>query len=56
VRRTTLLVVVYLVVGFVVAYAEDYLDNVDRTKRLISAILAIALWPLVLLGFDVKVT
>jgi hypothetical protein len=56
VRRTTLLVVVYLVVGFVVAYAENYLDNVDRTKRLISAILAIALWPLVLLGFDVKVT
>jgi hypothetical protein len=55
-RRTTLLLVVYLVIGVVVAYAENYLENVDRTKRLISAILAVALWPLVLIGFDVRVT
>jgi hypothetical protein len=55
-RRTTFLFVAYLVIGVVVAYAEDYLDNVDRTKPLISAILAVALWPLVLVGFDVKVT
>jgi hypothetical protein len=55
-RRTTLLLVVYLVIGVVVAYAENYLENVDRTKRLLSAILAVALWPLVLIGFDVRVT
>lgn len=55
-RRTSFLFLVYLVIGVVVAYAEDYLDNVDRTKRLLSAILAVALWPLVLIGFDVKVT
>jgi hypothetical protein len=55
-RRTTFLVVVYIVVGIIVAYTEDYLQNVDRTKRLLSAILAILLWPLVLLGFDVRVT
>ena len=55
-RRTSFLFLVYLVIGVVVAYAEDYLDNVDRTKRLLSAILAVALWPLVLVGFDVKVT
>ncbi len=55
-RRTTFLLLIYLVIGVVVAYAEDYLENVDRTKRLISAILAIVLWPLVLIGFDVKVT
>jgi hypothetical protein len=55
-RRTTLLPVIYLVIGVVVAYSENYLENVDRTKRLISAILAVVLWPLVLLGFDVKVT
>jgi hypothetical protein len=55
-RRTSLLMIVYAVIGVVVAYAENYLDDVDRTKRLISAVLAIALWPLVLLGFDVKVT
>jgi hypothetical protein len=55
-RRTTFLLLVYLVIGVVVAYAEDYLENVDRTKRLLSAILAVVLWPLVLVGFDVKVT
>lgn len=55
-RRTSLLMIVYLVIGVVVAYAENYLDDVDRTRRLLSAILAIALWPLVLIGFDVKVT
>ena len=55
-RRTTLLLVIYLVIGVVVAYSENYLENIDRTKRLISAILAIVLWPLVLIGFDVRVT
>jgi hypothetical protein len=55
-RRTSLLFVIYLVIGVVVAYSENYLENVDRTKRLISAILAVVLWPLVLVGFDVKVT
>jgi hypothetical protein len=55
-RRMPLLLVVYLVIGVVVAYAENYLEDVDRTKRLLSAILAVVLWPLVLIGFDVRVT
>jgi hypothetical protein len=55
-RRTPFLLLVYLVIGVVVAYAENYLEDVDRTKRLISAALAVVLWPLVLVGFDVKVT
>jgi len=55
-RRTSFLFLIYLIIGIVVAYAENYLENIDRTKRLISAILAIVLWPLVLIGFDVKVT
>ncbi len=55
-RRIPFIFFVYLVIGVVVAYAENYLENVDRTKRLLSAILALLLWPLVLVGFDVKVT
>jgi hypothetical protein len=55
-RRVPLLMIVYVVIGVVVAYAEDYLENVETTKRLISAILAVVLWPLVLVGFDVQVT
>ena len=34
-RRVPLLLVVYLVIGVVVAYAEDYLENVERTKPLL---------------------
>jgi hypothetical protein len=55
-RRIPLLFVVYLVVGVIVAFSEDYLENLETTKRLLSALLAIILWPLVLLGFDVRVT
>jgi hypothetical protein len=56
VLRLRLLPLVYLVIGAVVAYSENYFENLDRTKRLISAVLAVVLWPLVLVGFDVKVT
>jgi hypothetical protein len=55
-RRTSFLFVIYLVIGVVVAYSDNYLENLDHTKRLISAILAIVLWPLILVGFDVKIT
>jgi hypothetical protein len=55
-RRTSFLLLLYLVIGVIVAYAEDYLENVDRTKRLLSALLAVVLWPLILIGFDVKIT
>jgi hypothetical protein len=55
-RRTSFLFVVYLVVGVIVAYSDDYLENLDRTKRLLSAVLGVLLWPLLLLGFDVRVT
>jgi hypothetical protein len=56
VRRTSFLLLLYLVIGVIVAYSDDYLENVDRTKRLLSAILAVVLWPLILIGFDVKIT
>jgi hypothetical protein len=55
-RRIPLVLLVYLVIGVVVAYAENYFDNLERTKQLVSALLAILLWPLVVVGFDVKVT
>jgi hypothetical protein len=50
-----LLLVAYLVVGVIVASTEDYLVNLDTAKRLLSALLAIALWPLLLLGIDLHI-
>jgi hypothetical protein len=55
-RRMPLLVVIYVLIGVIVAYAEDYLENLDTTKRVLSGVLGILLWPLVLVGFDVRVT
>jgi hypothetical protein len=50
-----LLVLAYLVVGVVVAVSRDYLDSLDTAGEWISAILAVLIWPLLLLGFDVAV-
>ena len=53
--RISLAGVVYLVIGVVVAANENYLRDLDTVRALISAILAILLWPLVLLGIDLHV-
>jgi phosphotransferase system glucose/maltose/N-acetylglucosamine-specific IIC component len=55
VRRSGLLAAIWVGVGIWVASAHDYLDNLDRTKALGSAILAVALWPLVLLGVSLRI-
>lgn len=46
----------YVVIGLVVAFVQDYLDSLGTISRILTALLAILLWPLLLLGFDVRVT
>jgi hypothetical protein len=43
---------VYLVVGAVVAGDRNYFKNVENVERVVEAVLAVALWPLLL--FDVS--
>ncbi len=50
-----LLLVVYVAIGVAVAASKNYLDNLDTAKRLGSAVLAILLWPLLLLGVDLRI-
>ncbi len=50
-----LLVLIYVVIGVFVAASKDYLENLDTVKRVISAVLAILLWPLLLLGVDLHI-
>jgi hypothetical protein len=50
--RSSLLSIIYLVVGIFVASNHDYLDNVDTLREILSAIFAVLLWPLILLGAD----
>jgi len=51
-----LLGLIYVAIGIFLASSKDYLDNPDTVKRLLSALLAILLWPLLLLGIDLHVT
>jgi hypothetical protein len=53
--RFNFLGLVYLVIGVVVAATNDYFDNIGTIKRFISALLAVLLWPLVLLGIDLHI-
>jgi hypothetical protein len=54
-RFRSLITIAYLIVGLIVAANEDYLRNLDSVRRVISAILAIVLWPLVLFGVDLQI-
>jgi len=53
--RIGLIPLIYLVVGIVVANSHDYFKNVDTLKTVGSAILAVLLWPLLLLGIDLHI-
>jgi len=49
---SSIISVVYLVVGLVVASSHDYLVTLNALMPILSAVLAVLLWPLVLLGVD----
>ena len=45
----------YLIVGVAVAASYDYFENLDTFRRIASAVLAVLLWPLLLLGIDLHI-
>jgi hypothetical protein len=53
--RSGLGTVIYLIIGLVIAVSHHYLNNATALKPILSALLAIALWPLVLLGINLHV-
>jgi hypothetical protein len=54
-RAPSFLGIVWVVVGVAVAAVNDYFDSLGTVGRIISAVLAVLLWPIVLLGFDITV-
>ena len=50
-----LLGLIYLAIGVFVSASKDYFENLDTVKRVLSAVLAILLWPLLLLGVDLHI-
>jgi ABC-type anion transport system duplicated permease subunit len=54
-RSVSLGFVVWLVIGVIVAANHHYLENVKTIGAVLSALLAILLWPLILLGTKITI-
>jgi ABC-type anion transport system duplicated permease subunit len=54
-RGPSLLGIIYIVIGVFVAIDHRYLKNIDNLEQVVSAALAIILWPLVLLDVNLRV-
>ena len=53
--RSSFLGLVYVIVGVAIAASYDYFERLNTIRRVLSAILAIFLWPLVLLGIELHI-
>jgi len=51
----SVLSIVYLVVGIIVANSHKYFVHVSNFKPVLSAVLAVLLWPLLLLGVHLHI-
>jgi hypothetical protein len=46
---------VYLVIGVVVAATHHYFEHIQTVKAVVSAALAVILWPLIFLGVNLHI-
>lgn len=53
--RALFVPIVYLAIGVVVAAIYDYFDTLGTVGRVLTAIAAVILWPLLLFGFDISI-
>jgi hypothetical protein len=54
-RLRSLIAIAYLIAGLIVAANDNYLRHLENVRQVVSALLAIVLWPLVLLGVDLHI-
>ena len=47
--------IVYLVVGAIVAADHHYLAHLSTVRQVLSAVLAVVLWPLLVLGINLHI-
>jgi hypothetical protein len=53
--RSSFLGLVYLIVGVAIAATHEYFEKLNTLRLVLSAVLAVVLWPLVLLGIDLHI-
>jgi len=49
------LIVVYLVIGVVIASSHHYFTHLNSLTSVLSALLAVVLWPLILFGVNLHI-
>ncbi|MGZ4211769.1 MAG: hypothetical protein ACXVQV_00880 [Actinomycetota bacterium] len=49
------LLVIYIIVGVIVANSHHYFAHLSGIKPIVSAVLAVLLWPLVLFGVNLHI-
>jgi hypothetical protein len=54
-RASSLISLLWIVVGLVVASGHGYFTQLNAVLPILSAILAVLLWPLVLLGVNLHI-
>ena len=54
-RGISLFALIYLIVGVAIAASHHYFSHIHGIRGVVSAILAILLWPLVLLGINLHI-
>jgi hypothetical protein len=55
VRGVSLLGVLWIVIGLVVAATHHFFDHVGTVGGILSAIIAVLVWPLILLGVKIAI-
>ena len=53
-RAGGLILIIYLVVGVIVAAMNNYLSNLGNVTEVLEMIVAVVAWPLVLVGVDIN--
>jgi hypothetical protein len=54
-RNYSVFSLIYTVIGLIVASNQGYLTDLNTLSNLISALLAVLLWPLILLGVNLQI-
>jgi hypothetical protein len=53
-RAGGLILLIYIVVGVIVAAMNDYFDALGNINNILEALVAVVAWPLVLVGVDIN--
>ena len=55
-RSVPLVLVIWIIVGAVVAGSHHYFDHLSSVGSILDAIIAVLLWPLILLGVKIAIS